>query len=366
MRIAVVSTTTYSAPPLSYGGEVFYWHLARGLCELGHDVTLYGAPGSKLPHNNCRCRLKYFPGTYGRIDVGREHDGATWYYHEILANDLVVDCSHNHFIAETAGWYHRGQDDQKILVVLNGVTSNTPRCGPYNTVVGSEFWKKLLLMGRTQFFGTSFADAMGISLVAIPPKHFAGVIHWATDTNFYVPSPTKDDYFLWLSRPTAYKGLSDALEIAAWHKLHLKIVPGLGNAAHEEEFKSFEKGITLANNAGARIEVVTLPLDSTHHQKKRELYQKAKALLYPIKSHEPFGLTVIEALSCGTPVLTYDMGAMPEILQPGVTGYICENLNEMIESIEEVSKLSPEACRADAEKRWHYTRAAKEYAALIE
>lgn len=368
LRTAILSTSTYASPPLHYGGEVFYWHLARGLCELGHEVTLYGAPGSRPPHPwGCRCRLRYIPGTYGNIDVAREFLALDWYGEEILGHDYVIDCAHNHPIAEHVGWFRR-KDQVRVATVLNGVTCTTPRCGPFNVVVGSQKWKALLVAGRTQFYGTAFETQFGASLEeAIPETHIAGVVPWATDVEEYTPNPDLScgSYFLWLSRPTPYKGLSDALRLASELRLNLVIVPGIGQDSHRREFLAYDQEIRRAREEGAQVTVVRLPRDSRHQPMKRELLRNARALLLPLLSHEPFGLVMVEALACGTPVISYHMGAVPEIVQDGVTGFVCRDYAAMRDAIGRVDQLDRAACRKDAEARWHYTRAAQEYVKIL-
>lgn len=366
MRVAVLSTTTYSSPALSYGGETAFYHLARGLCELGATTTLYGAPGSQPPHENCRCRLRYILGTYAEISFEREWLLAEWFYDEIMANDFVLDCSLNHPVAEWAGWYNP-EHQKKIAVVLNGTTSHTPRCGMYNTVVGSQKWKELLLYGRTQFYSTPFEAQYGASIEPVPEEAFLGIVPFWTDVNFYTPGEAqKEDYFLFLSRPTEYKGLAIALELAAERKLHLKVVPGLGAASHHVELENHRSLIEAAIARGAKIDVVTIPQTSQHHVLKREIYRRARALIAPVLCHEPFGLTLIESLACNTPVIASRMGAFPEIIKQGETGFLCRNKAEYVEALDHIGDLKRDAPRNDAESRWHYLRAAKDYLALLE
>ena len=373
MRFEVLSATTYATPPLGYGGEIFFWHLARGLCELGHKVTLWGAPGSLPPHpeRECECRVRYIPGSYGDSAPEREYWVAEWYYKEMIVGDCVLDCSHMHFIADNAGWYDR-DNQKKIAVVLNGVSSRTPYCGPYNVIVGSQKWRDLLVYGRSQFAGTPFAAKYGSDVHPILPQNIAGIVPWATDTGFYSPSSdsgAKDaqhqSYMLWLSRPTAYKGLGVAIEVAQRAGLHLKVCPGIGMADHRTELATFMPMIEAAQNAGAQIDVCFLPDGLTHHQAKREMYRNASALLYPVLAHEPFGLVVIEALSCGTPVIAMNMGAMPEIINHGETGFLCNSSDDIVDAVSHVKELNRDAIRKDSVERWHYTRAAKDYEKIV-
>jgi glycosyltransferase involved in cell wall biosynthesis len=364
MNICIVSTSTFAAPPTAYGGEVYFWNLARGICEAGHDVTLYGAPGSLPPHPDCKCRLKYVPGGYGKID-DKEYLASEWYYSEIINNhDFVIDCQHMHMVAETAAFYHR-EHTKKIIVVPNGVSTEYPRCGPYSVVVGSQKWKELMLYGRSQFYGTPYEEQYGGLIRSVASEDFLGIVNWSVDTNFYTPGEARDDYFLWLSRPTPYKGLATALEVAARGRLKLKVAPGLGMEAHHKEWEASLPLIEQAVKAGAQVEVVILPQNSQHHIMKRELYRRARALIYPVQAHEPFGLVVTEALSSGTPVIASTMGAMPEIIRHGETGFLCKNVDEFVEATKNVGALNPKLIREDSEARWHYTRAAQEFLKLM-
>lgn len=366
MKIAVLCMTTYRCPPRGYGGEVFIWHLAKGLCELGHDVTLYAAGGSRPPHANCRCTVRYLPGCYGSIDLLREWTVVDWYYDEIVGHDRVIDAMHNHPVAEVAGWYYP-QHSARIAVVLNGVTSNTPRCGPYNVVVGSEKWRQLLIAGRTQFYATDYEPIYGASLPhPVPPQSISKVIPWGTDTSYYTPGNIKEDYLLWISRPTPYKGLSQALQVAAKAKCRLKIVPGIGNSTHSDELSAYAGEIEAARAAGAIIEIEILPSTGSHHEIKRELYRRARALLFPVQCHEPFGLIVVEALSCGVPVIASNMGAMPEIVQHGKTGFVCGDVDSMVAAVQAATTISPIKCREDVKRRFDYRIIARQYVDMLE
>jgi glycosyltransferase involved in cell wall biosynthesis len=147
-------------------------------------------------------------------------------------------------------------------------------------------------------------------------------------------------------------------------------------AEHKYFGEEYLKQIRDANSKGAQIEFVKLPNNSQHHLAKRELYRKAKALLFTIESHEPFGLTVIEALSCGTPVLATRIGSMPEIITQGLNGYLIDmagttedpqNIGAWQRAIGWIEEglISPEDCRKDAFVRFDRMVAASRYLALF-
>ena len=244
-----------------YGGlarraEVTEDGFAMVLChELGHHVSLYGAPGSLPPDPTCtECRLRYVPGGYGEIG-DKEYLAAEWYYSEIINNhDYVLDCAHMHMVAETAGFYFP-EHTKKILVVPNGVSTEYPRGGPYHVVAGSKKWRDLMVYGRSQFYGTAYEAQYGGLIRSVAEEDFSGVVYWAVDAeHFYTPGEApREDYYLWLSRPTPYKGLFTALEVAARAKLKLKVVPGIGMPAHQKEWEASLPLIDQEVKNGAQV-----------------------------------------------------------------------------------------------------------------
>ncbi len=373
MKISFIATATYPTPPRSYGGEVFWWDLCECFAKLGHEVTLYAAPGSKCPPNG---KLHYIPE--------KMHNGSIYvsadpmrilYRRDVLASDFIIDASHTKTTMEEIAYYER-QAKYKTIGILNGVVSHTPMCPRWNLVVGSEKWKQLLVDGFTQFVDTPYEASLGRYLAPIAAEHLH-VIPWACNTDFYTPGGKKEDYYLWFSRPTPYKGLARAIEIARNTKLHLKLAMPMDLPEHKYFGEEYLKQIADANANGAQIEFVKLPNDSHHHEAKRELYRKAKALLFTIESHEPFGLTVIEALACGTPVIATRIGAMPEIITHGHNGYLVDlygpdedpqNIGIWQRAISWIEEglINSEDCRKDAGARFDRMVAANRYLELYE
>ncbi len=245
-----------------------------------------------------------------------------WYSHELQAADLIISGSHSHYESEQIYYWNREQR-RKVLNVLNGLVTHTPR-PLFNIVLGSEKWKQLSLAGHSQFYQTPWEKQMGAYFEPMGPEAVAGVIPWATNTEFYTPvdNPTSD-YLLYTGRPTPYKGLGLALEVAERTAIPLKVVMGVGQAEHAMYAGQFGAEISRLKAKGVPVHVVHLPENSQHHALKRELYRHARALLFPVTSHEPFGLVPIEAMACGCPVVASNLGAMPEIVLDGVTGCLC-------------------------------------------
>lgn len=335
LRIAVVSTTTYKTPPNKYGGEVYFWLIAKGLAELGHHVTLYATPGSRTPPNG---ELRLISPTHGRIDLGAETRVWKLYGDELLQHDFIIDCSHNHIPAENIRFFHP-EAMNRIVNVLNGIVSHVPRPEPFNIIVGSENWKECLVKGISQFYGTIWGKLYGEFITPVKPEAIVGVIPWAIDVEAFSFEKDKEDYFLWFSRPTPYKGMHLAIKLARKLGFKLKVVTSL---VAEDHRYWFEKYMPLIESTD--VEIITNPT----HEQKIELMSKAKALIFSIESREPFGLIPIEAMACGTPVIATKIGAMPEIIKEG--GILAANFDEFVKAIERIDEVTPKGARKNAER----------------
>ncbi|MCD6448398.1 MAG: glycosyltransferase [Thermoplasmata archaeon] len=361
MKIAIVSTSTYPTPPMGYGGESYFWHLCRGFCELGHEVILVASGGSRVPP---RGKLLYIPCSYGDFSRRAESKAVEWYLDEILSCDLIIDCSHSRSVSEAIKFFHR-EKAKVTFQLLNGIS--LPRV-PHNVIVGSKKWAELMLRGETQFKGTPWEKIYGSKLERpLKEDELAGVIYWRTDTNFYTPGSSREDYLLWIGRPSPYKGLHIAIKAAADLGIPLKVVMPVEFEEHARWAKMYEESISWAREKGARIELVSLPNNSKHQEMKRELMRRAMALMAPFQSSEPFGLVVIEALSCGTPVIASDIGAMPEIVSERV-GFLCraDDVEDFKRAVRNLDKIDHRDCRKEAEEKWHYLKSCREILELLE
>jgi glycosyltransferase involved in cell wall biosynthesis len=303
MRIGLISTYTTQTPSFSYGGEVYYWHLAKNLGEMGHEVHLFATGGSLTPPNGYIHYIQASPNGY--IAYGIEEQLERDYHDLLMSMDIVHDCSLDHIPAERLRYLH---GKKEIVNTINGSTYYMPR-PPFNVVTGSKFWQ-------------DDAKASGLT---------TEMIYWGTDTEFYMPQGEREDYFLWIARFHPSKGLDLLLDIAEISGVKFKIAGSLLFADHKKYGQEYIKRIESIPN----VEYVSLPMDSTHHEAKRDLYRKARAFVYPVNYKECFGMVVTEALACGCPVITSEAGAMPELVEDGVNGFICKNKNDYFTAITE-------------------------------
>ena len=171
------------------------------------------------------------------------------------------------------------------------------------------------------------------------------------DPDEYIFSETKDDYFLFMSTMNwgAAKGFDLALELSTRLGFNL-VVAGTGY-----DSQSVEKAAEMCAKVNATY------VGDVRGNAKAELLAGAKALLFPTQINEAFGLGMAEALMSGTPVICSDKGACPEIISSDV-GFVCRQETDYINAINNVSQISPEACRDKAMKEYHYLRMAADYA----
>jgi len=308
MKIAIISPYTNTCPPLAYGGESYFWGLAKTLGEIGHEVHLFAPKGSLTPPNGF---LHVIPNTEkGSIDYGIEVGIEKTYHDLFMACDVVHDCSLDHIVAERLRYLY---GKREIINTINGRCYNMPR-PPFNVITGSKAWQE---------------DARSFGLNT-------EMIYWGIDTEFYTEGENKnngrEEWFLWIARFHPDKGLDLALDLAEFLGFELKVAGSTQFADHAEYGRKYIDRISQIKN----VTYEELLLDSTHHERKRELYRKAYAFLYPVQYFECFGLVVAEAMACGCPVITTPNGAMPELVSDGNSGFICNSKNEFVTTIQKV------------------------------
>jgi glycosyltransferase involved in cell wall biosynthesis len=166
-----------------------------------------------------------------------------------------------------------------------------------------------------------------------------------------------DDYLAFLGRISPEKRVDRAIEVAQRTGMTLKVAAKIDRADRDY----FEKEIRPLFD-DPRVEFV----GEVGGRDKDELLGRARALIFPIDWPEPFGLVMIEALACGTPVIAWSCGSVPEVIDHGVTGFIVDSLGGAVRAVENVHTLSRQRCREVFEKRFSVERMAADYVALYE
>jgi glycosyltransferase involved in cell wall biosynthesis len=205
-------------------------------------------------------------------------------------------------------------------------------------------------------------------------SHLLPAVHNALDVDKFPFVDKKDNYYITLARFTKDKGQHIAVKFAAKYKKRLRMagtVAGMGSnrkvllelsnpLSHyrkNEEFRYYSDKILQSVLRYPRITYT----GNITGQKKLRFISRAKALLFPIDWEEPFGMAVIEALACGTPVVAMNRGAMPEIIMHGVNGFLANSEAEFFEYANRVDEIDPKACRESVEKMFSAKQMTKTY-----
>ncbi|HET8606632.1 MAG TPA: glycosyltransferase family 4 protein [Gaiellaceae bacterium] len=334
MRIAILSPPWFPVPPSGYGGiEWIVALLADGLAEAGHEVTLFAAGDSTPRHATLASIYDAAPS---------EHIGETWWdLRHVLAcyarqDEFDVINDHSGMLAALAG----GALRTPLVHTVHGPLDGEP----------GEVYERICAV----------SPRVGLVSISLNQRRPKPDLPWiencpnALDFSVY-PFPRereRGDYLLFLGRMSPAKGAHRAVAIALEAGLPLKIAGKCREPAEQRYFDEF-----VRPHVGGRIEW----LGEVPHGEKVELLQRARATLFPIEWEEPFGLVMIESMACGTPVIASRWGAVPEVVEHGVSGVIVDDYRIMAAALEEADRLDPETIRRYAEERFAPERMVADY-----
>jgi glycosyltransferase involved in cell wall biosynthesis len=331
MRIAVIAPPWVPVPPPAYGGtERVLDDLCRALAGDGHDVLLFATGDSTCPVERA--------WTY-EIARGTEHASpAAELRHVIDAYDTVrawsADVVHDHTMS---GPFYAERHPE-----LNVVTTNH---GPFDGDLGPLYRK---LAGRVPIIAISQHQAATARATPI-----AAVIHHGLDVDRFPFGTGRGGHALFLGRMSPDKGIHTAIHVAHAAGIPLRIAAKMREKNEYEYFTQRIKPLL-----GGNVEY----LGEVGGDAKAVLLADAACLLNPIAWPEPFGMVMIEALACGTPVVATPCGAAPEIVDDGVTGFLRSDPDSLITALDQVAGLDRRAARAAAETRFSAQRMATEHA----
>ena len=330
MRIAQIAPLQLAVPPQDYGGtERCVSNITESLVELGHDVTLFASADSQ---------------TSARLVAMRDKP---------IRFDQSVDATALHIamlrqVYQQAGLFDVIHSHLDYLTLPFAVASATP------TV--------LTLHGRLDVKNAdtilrAFKDCNYVAISEsqrsqIPELNWISTVHHAIDLRRFSRYDAAGSYLAFVGRLTPEKGPDRAIRIAKRVDMPLKIAAKIDPT----ERKYFEEVIEPMLD-DPRIQF----LGPLGERDKCDLMGHAKALLMPINWPEPFGMVFIESLACGTPVLTCPHGSVPELLRDGVTGYIRESDDELVEAIGQLDRISRAGCREYVRQKFDIRDMALEY-----
>jgi glycosyltransferase involved in cell wall biosynthesis len=345
MKIGIVCHNFYPIPHTNHGGEFFILGLVHCLVEMGHDVCLFAPKGTK----ESGAKLYETPCSNGTMtphpDVCEKYILDT-YLDVLQKQDIIHDFSTNKNVAE---YFYKNGKTNVICTLLGGdYTHPSPA---YNVICNSLSMKARALRGASDYENLKLPNFKCDE--KWKPLKDAHVVHCGINTDWYTPTYDKKDYFLWLGRWHEARGYREAIALAKCTGINL-IMAG---EHPDREVSQYQRNCAYqALDISADIPNIKfewLPPDPDHHDRKRELYRGARALINTVQFHEPFGLQQPEAMACGTPVIGTNLGALSETITNGVTGYICDNtIEDFAQAIKLIDNIDPKICREHAAMRF--------------
>jgi len=336
MRVAVVAPPWFAVPPSGYGGiELVVSLLADGYVEAGHDVTLFASGGSRTTAT--------LVSPMSAPPDPREL-GNTWYdgfhalssYLQVDGFDVVHD--HAGIVGPICGAMLRGRPP--VVHTLHGPWTDHNR--PLYSVISHHVHL------------VAISDAQRAANLDVP---YAGTVHNGIDLAAYKMRTEKEPELVYIGRANPDKGPKEAITIARRAGLPLNMILKRGEPPEREYFDR-EIEPLLASD-------VTL-YENVTHDEKIDLLGRACAMVFPMRWPEPFGLVMIEAMACGTPVVTTNWGAAPELVDDGVTGFRRDGEDDLVEMVGRVGELDPAACRRRVEERFSGEAMVRGYEAVFD
>ena len=325
MRVAMLSPIAWRTPPRHYGPwERVVSLITEGLVKENIDVTLY-ATSDSLTSGKLRgvCKTPY--GEDENVDA------KVWealHISELMEHASEFDIIHNNY--DFLPLTYSGLIKTPMVTTIHGFSSEKimPVYKKYNK--------------STHYVSISNADRSS-------ELDYIRTVYHGIDLYNFTFNEAKGDYLVYFGRVHPDKGTWEAIQVAKRAKMKL-VIAGIiqDNAYYEEKVKPYlNADITYIGNVGPK--------------ERDSVLRNAFALLHPISFSEPFGLSVVEAMACGTPVIAFRKGSMPEIIEDGRNGFIVSNIEEMVGRLKDINTISRKACRNTVEQRFSQTKMVKEY-----
>lgn len=330
MRVALVASIAHSVPPRSYGPwEQVASTLTEGLVARGHDVTLFATADSMTS-----ARL------HAEAPAGYEEDSSV--------DAKVYEALHIAAAFERADEFDVISNQFDFLPLAFSRLVRTPVV----TTIHGFSSERIVPVYRAY---DDIAHYVSISdSDRHPALHYAATIHHGIDVDSFTLGDGNGGYLLFLGRIHPDKGTHVAIEVARRAGLRLVIA----GVVHDEGYFRTQ---VLPQVDGTSVSYVG-PVGPVERD---GLLGDAVALLHLIDFDEPFGLSVVESLAAGTPVVAYRRGSMPELIGDGITGFLVDDVDSAVKVVERIASLDRSACRAEAAQRFSAGRMVEDYERLF-
>jgi glycosyltransferase involved in cell wall biosynthesis len=333
MRIAQVAPLNESVPPLLYGGtERVVSYLTEELVRQGHEVTLYASGDSQT-------RARLVPGCPQAL--WRDPQCRETLPHHVRLMELVFHDRDRfdilHFHCDFLHFPILRRYPCPNVTTLHGLV-HPPDLEP-------------LLREYSEMPLVSISDSQRRPL---PWANWQATVYHGLPADLFSFHDKSNDYWAFLGRISPDKGVDKAIAIAREARKKLKIAAKI----YPEDQGYFQQVIApLLSEAGPEVEFV----GEVGGEAKESFLGRAQGVLFPIDWPEPFGLVMIEAMACGTPVVAFRRGSVPEVMTQGVTGYVVDDVAGAVDAVAKAAALDRRACRAAFEARYSAATMVRNY-----
>lgn len=335
LKIAQIAPLYESVPPKLYGGtERVVAYLTDELVDMGYDVTLF-ASGDSIT------KASLVPITPHALRLHDCNDAIAWH---IVQLGQVIERAHEfdllHFHTDYLHFPYTQGKNIATLTTLHG-RLDIPELKPV----------------YQQFSDIPVVSISNAQRIPLPMANWTGTVYHGLPPGLLKQGKGDGNYVAFLGRVSPEKRLDRAIEIARLAGMNIKIAAKIDKADQPYYEKKIRKLLKQPH-----VEF----LGEIGEEQKEELLGNAAALLFPIDWPEPFGMVMIESLACGTPVIAWNCGSVPEILTNGQSGFIVESIPQAVKALKNINSISRDNCRAIFERRFSARAMATHYIELYE
>ena len=336
MKIAQISPLYESVPPKLYGGtERVVHYLTEELVSQGHEVTLYASGDSVTS-------AKLVPGCETALRLNMETVDQLAPHFAMM--ETVVKDAHQFDIIHS-------HIDYLFYPIIKRINYNI-----ITTLHGRLDIPELQPLYK-EYFQVPLVSISDSQRQPLPNANWKSTVYHGLPLNLYRFNPNPEHYLVYVGRISPEKRVDRAIDIAIKSGIRLRIAAKV-DKVDKDYFDAKIKKLLIH----PLIEMIGEVGDN----EKQELLGNALGLVFPIDWPEPFGLVMIEAMACGTPVVAYRCGSVPEVIDEGVTGLIVNSQEEAVNAVKKLPQLSRLKCREIFEKRFSAERMTKDYLELYE
>lgn len=355
MKIAMMVRAFLTSPvpaDVAYSPTSVAIAIAEGLGTRGHEITFFGPEGTHLKNVTIETKsLRPLANSQQELDALTATPD--------LFEDYIPSLFDQYMVKDM---FERAQAGEFDALLFHHPESAMGFAKLYPSVTVLYVMHDFLDEKRHQVLELHYSPNQYYVSISnnqrrnVPDLQYVGTVYNGIDTKFFSFNPDPEDYLIFAGRIVPEKGAKEAVQVALKTGRRLIMT---GSVPHTAKWYFDEH---IKPHLSDRI----LYLGLIDKEQLARYYQKAAALLVPIRWEEPFGLTMAEAMSCGTPVIAFRRGSVSEVIVDGKTGFIVESTAEMIEAVENLSKINRQDCRSHVEQHFTTDKMVKSYETILQ